>query len=106
MHRVLENLLVNACEGNGKSKASRVGVHLEHDASLARIAISDDGPGFAPAFVDGPIAGFSTTKTGGTGLGLYTAERLIRASGGRLLRANRPEGGAMVTIELPMEQRA
>ena len=57
-------------------------------------------PGFDPASLMRELAAFGTTKTDGTGLGLYTAERLVVASGGQLLRANRPEGGAVVRVVL------
>lgn len=98
--RILENALVNACEGNGTEHASHVAVRVEADgeAPYLRLRVKDDGPGFAPELMDGPIRGFVTTKDGGTGLGLYTLERLTRASGGRVSREN--DQGARVTIEL------
>lgn len=98
--RIVENALVNACEGNGTEHAHHVAVRVESDAKqpYLRLRVKDDGPGFAPELVSGPIRGFVTTKDGGTGLGLYTLERLARASGGRVSREN--DSGAHVTIEL------
>jgi two-component system, NtrC family, C4-dicarboxylate transport sensor histidine kinase DctB len=63
--------------------------------------VEDDGPGFREEQLAGPIEGLSTTKVNGTGLGLYTSERLVRASGGKLVRGNRSSGGASVRITLP-----
>ena len=106
LRRVMENLLLNAYEGDGKRGATSVEVKLSRDESggCVSIAILDDGPGF-PADVD-RIEAFVTSKSHGTGLGLYTSERLVRASGGTLTRLNRPEGGADVTILLPITRRS
>jgi C4-dicarboxylate-specific signal transduction histidine kinase len=64
--------------------------------------VRDDGPGFPPDVLGRPVAPFVTTKPAGLGLGLYTAERLARASGGSLERANLPGGGAAVTLFLQL----
>ena len=69
------------------------------------LLIADDGPGFPAEKLKAPIEGLSTTKPNGTGLGLYTSECLIRASGGTLERHNRPTGGAQLRILLPRELR-
>jgi len=65
------------------------------------LTIADDGPGFSEAMLSAPFRGFHTTKAGGTGLGLYTAERLLRASGGSLTIGNGDQQrGARVHISL------
>ena len=75
---------------------------MREAATVGSVAISvcDDGPGFSAEHLAGPITGFQSTKADGTGLGLYTAERLVRASGGSVARENGPEGGARVTAVL------
>ena len=100
LHRILENLLLNACQGNGIVRAERVDVFVRHEPQVGALIVQviDDGPGFAPAQLLRPIVAFETTKPEGSGLGLYTAERLMRASGGSLQRANRLDGGAVVTL--------
>ncbi len=98
--RIVENALVNACEGNGDRHAGVVWVSVEagQESPYLRLIVKDDGPGFAASLLGQPVQGFFTTKQGGTGLGLYTLERLTRASGGRVARAN--DEGALLTIEL------
>jgi len=90
LQRILTNLAINACEGNGSAGARNVDVTMLADTQdgLLMVTIADDGPGFSDAMLAAPFRGFHTTKAGGTGLGLYTAERLVRASGGTLTIAN------------------
>jgi signal transduction histidine kinase len=100
--RVLENLLLNACQGDGTRGAARVALVVSDDERIGALAIqvADDGPGFAEELLGRSIAPFATTKSNGTGLGLYTVERLVRASGGTLRCENRASGGALVTAFL------
>jgi signal transduction histidine kinase len=103
LRRVLENLVSNACEGDGLRGATRVELRLEQTpAGELSLEVADNGPGFKPEQLARPIDGFATTKQQGTGLGLYTAERLVLASGGRLERSNTPGGGASVRVRLPL----
>jgi signal transduction histidine kinase len=105
LHRILHNLALNACEGNGRDRARNVLLTFERNSTGASVDIRviDDGPGFSADTLGRPIEGFETSKLHGTGLGLYTSERLVRASGGTLTRANQPEGGAVVCVTLPVE---
>ena len=107
LRRVVENLVLNACEGNGQQGAAKVDILARSEPYSGRLEllIADDGPGFPAERLKAPIEGLSTTKPNGTGLGLYTSECLIRASGGTLERHNRPTGGAQLRILLPRELR-
>ncbi len=100
LYRILENLLLNACQGNGVIGAARVDIFVRDAPQVGALIVQviDDGPGFALAQLQRPIDAFETTKREGTGLGLYTAERMMRASGGSLQRANGLDGGAVVTL--------
>lgn len=102
-HRMVDNLVVNACEGDGDRAARRVEIAIRPLPGAARIEIRDDGPGFPPHLLEGPARAFSTTKRRGTGLGLHSVEQIVAANRGRMTRSNRPEGGAQVTVELPAE---
>ncbi|HSP77030.1 MAG TPA: ATP-binding protein, partial [Myxococcaceae bacterium] len=107
LRRVMENLVLNACEGDGTRSAERVRIQARTERYSGRleVLIADDGPGFPAEKLAAPIEGLSTTKPHGTGLGLYTAECLIRASGGTLERQNPSTGGALVRLLLPQEPR-
>jgi signal transduction histidine kinase len=104
LSRALDALLENACSGDGERDAGRVevsiGARLEVD--VVALEIADDGPGFTQTELGQAITAFETTKRGALGLGLYTAERIARASGGSLRRANREGDGAIVSVFLPV----
>jgi two-component system C4-dicarboxylate transport sensor histidine kinase DctB len=108
LRRVVNNLVVNACQGNGIVAARRVETNmgLSQDGHEMQIVVSDNGPGFTPVQLAGPMTGFQTTKKHGTGLGLYTASRVLKANNGSLVRGNRDNGsGAIVTIRLKIDER-
>jgi C4-dicarboxylate-specific signal transduction histidine kinase len=99
---ILENLVANACEGDGArgARSVEVAVAPRPGGGEVDLAVSDDGPGLRADLLAAPVRAFVTTKPDGTGLGMYTASRLAAASGGELLRENRAEGGARVTLRL------
>lgn len=107
LRRVVENLVLNACEGDGEKGARQVRIHagLEPFSGRLEVVIADDGPGFPPGRLTASTEELYSSKPHGTGLGLYTSECLLRASGGTLQRQNAPGGGALLRMVLPREYR-
>jgi signal transduction histidine kinase len=102
LKRALANLIDNAIK---YGKTARV--TLATLGSDAIITIDDDGPGIAEADRERVFAPFvrleasRSRDTGGSGLGLAVARAAIRAHGGDIGLANRPEGGLRATVVLP-----
>lgn len=75
---------------------------------MVRIAIADDGPGIPPEALELVFEPFRrlessrNRETGGTGLGLPIARNILRAHGGDITLANRPGGGAVAMVTLPV----
>ncbi|HXJ82126.1 MAG TPA: ATP-binding protein [Candidatus Methylomirabilis sp.] len=69
-----------------------------------RIEIADDGPGIPSEDLRRIFDPFFTTKPPdeGRGLGLSVAQRVVADHGGQLRAENRPGGGAVFVIELPI----
>jgi PAS domain S-box-containing protein len=106
LQQVLWNLLSNAVKFT--PSGGTVDVYLAQQGSLAEIRIEDSGPGIPAEFLPriferfSQADGSSTRKHGGLGLGLAIVRHLIELHGGTVSAANRSEGGAVLTVRLPM----
>jgi nitrogen fixation/metabolism regulation signal transduction histidine kinase len=69
--------------------------------TAVRLAIVDNGPGFAPKILSRAFEPYVTSKVRGTGLGLPMVKKIVDEHGGRIDVANRADGsGASVSILL------
>ena len=65
------------------------------------VIVEDDGPGFPIILLDRlgePYVSTRAGQDGHMGLGVFIAKTLLRRIGGDLRFANRPEGGARVSV--------
>lgn len=99
LRQVITNLLENAHE------ASPAGIELRaalHD-KLLNLEVADAGPGFTDEMLGHVGKPYHSTKARqGAGLGLFLVVNVIRKLGGTVTARNCEEGGAAVTIELPL----
>lgn len=103
VRQVVLNLVGNALDAVAGRERRVVTVEVRCVGQLARLVVSDSGPGVADTVRDSLFEPFVTTKPPGrgTGLGLYIARKLLDEAGGEL-RAERAEGGgARLVVELP-----
>jgi signal transduction histidine kinase len=101
LRQVLSNLVSNALNQMQDGGKLEVSAHL--DGGRARIDVADTGPGIPPDRLERVFERF--VKSGdstGSGLGLSIARDLVEAHGGTIAAANRPEGGAVFSIDLPL----
>lgn len=102
LRRAVTNLIENAL-----TYGRRARIHLDATAETVEIRVEDDGPGIPEAEWENVLLPFyrleasRARSTGGSGLGLAIVKSVVDAHGGRILLANRPEGGLEVTIRLP-----
>jgi len=99
MEQVLINLLKNAAESGSAHEDITVSVREERDGF--EIEVADRGSGLSESTLRDALLPFYSTKATGTGLGLTLCREIIEAHGGRLSIANRPGGGALVTVWIP-----
>ncbi|OAN60028.1 sensor histidine kinase [Sphingomonas sp. TDK1] len=104
IRQTVEHLLRHAVSNTGEG--GRVLLHLDGNARVARVIVSDDGPGMAPEAVARAFDRFAQvgTSRGGDralGLGLPLAKQFVEAHGGRIELISEPGQGTLVTVELP-----
>lgn len=68
----------------------------------AVIEVLDSGPGIPGDVLPRVFEPFFTTKTDGMGLGLAISAAIVRDHGGEMQAENRPQGGAVFRIHLPV----
>jgi signal transduction histidine kinase len=105
--RVLQNLLVNAVRHTPPEGSIRV--EGRRGATDVRLAVEDTGEGIAAddlPFVFDPFYRVDSARAGnGAGLGLALADRIVRALGGRIEVASRPDRGSRFDVTLPVNAR-
>jgi two-component system nitrogen regulation sensor histidine kinase NtrY len=100
MEQALLNLLKNAHESDTDSALVELSVRRIHDGW--RIDVADRGSGMSDVVMANALVPFYSTKRSGTGLGLALVREIIEAHGGRIALNNRPDGGLIVSLMLPV----
>ena len=99
LQQVVYNLLDNAAE----ISPDWIGIRLSRDGDELVFVVSDSGSGFAADQLANLGKPYNSTKPRlGAGLGLFLVGNVMRKLGGSLAARNRVEGGAEVTLRLPL----
>jgi hypothetical protein len=114
LQQIIVNLCRNAAQARGGSGRIDVAADAQHltiarvfsvgelePGSYARIAVSDDGPGFSEEVGKRLFEPFFTTRPAGTGLGLATVRKIVRDHDGAIDVASAPGKGSRFEIWLP-----
>jgi two-component system, OmpR family, sensor kinase len=102
LHNLLENAIRNSPAGG------LVRIRVRDGGSAVTIAVEDSGPGFDPAELEAVFQPFHRGRNAsyeGSGLGLAIVRAIAEAHHGSATAANRPEGGARVTLFLATPAR-
>jgi len=106
LRQVLHNLLRNALEAMEHQDEARVEISTRRvstaEAELVEIKVADNGPGFLRDIVEQAFDPYVTSKPKGTGLGLAIVKKLVEEHGGEIRARNREQGGAEISILIPM----
>ncbi|MFD3540563.1 ATP-binding protein [Streptomyces sp. NPDC058662] len=107
---VLANLVGNALRHGGAPVRVAVGTAPHPEGERLVIEVADSGPGIAPEVLPHIFDRFykadaARTRSAGSGLGLAITQENVHLHGGVLRAANGPAGGAVFTLDMPLEAR-
>ncbi|UQA55586.1 sensor histidine kinase [Polyangium aurulentum] len=104
MGQVLFNLLDNAVKYTPRGSPIDISARVEKDRMI--IEVADRGPGLPAGaeerLFDKFFRGPGGKRTAGTGLGLAICRGIVQAHGGTITAEQRPGGGAIFRIALPL----
>jgi nitrogen fixation/metabolism regulation signal transduction histidine kinase len=124
LRQVLHNLLINARDalasttrpmiivrtriitGEYTREGASANPRTQNDHRLVELEVQDNGPGFPEDLLARLYEPYVTRKEKGTGLGLAIVKRIVEEHGGTIRAQNLEEGGARVTIHLPVGEPA
>ena len=100
LRAVIQALLINAVEASPPQGQVRAELESLDDGGH-RLAIEDRGPGLPPEIRERLFTPHLSTKSHGSGMGLFLAHRIATSRyGGRLALEDREGGGTRVVLEL------
>ena len=110
VRQILHNLIRNAVEALEGTPEGRIDVQVGaaevDEVGMVQIKVEDNGPGFKTGSVSQIFDPYVTTKPKGTGLGLAIVKKLVEEHVGSIRAKNRSDGGAMISIRLPLNEKA
>ena len=104
LKEVFVNLMVNACEAmenGGEIVISEEEALAENIGRAVLVKVKDNGPGMSEEVRKRVLEPFETTKTTGTGLGLFIAVRIVEEHGGILELFSKEGQGTTFSLTFP-----
>ncbi len=110
VRQILHNLIRNATEALENVAKGQIDVHVSvaelEGINIIQIKVEDNGSGFEEGSINQVFDPYVTTKPKGTGLGLAIVKKLVEEHVGSIRAYNRSEGGAVISIRLPLNEAA
>ncbi|MXU64294.1 sensor histidine kinase [Oceanomicrobium pacificus] len=104
LEQVLVNLLRNARDAMGGQDNPQIDLEVAQDGRTVLARVADRGHGLQDQPLDRLQEPFHSTRASGEGMGLGLAisTAILKEHGGHLAAAERPDGGAVFTVTLPV----
>jgi signal transduction histidine kinase len=100
LKQAMLNILINALEA--MPNGGMLGIELQRGAEAVQLTVRDSGPGIPPELLAAIYDMHFTTKSGGTGVGLYVARSVVQTHGGTIEVQSAPSAGTTFTVTLPL----
>ena len=106
LRQVFHNLLQNAQDALQGVAQPQITLHTETQGEEIHLYVEDNGAGFPESVLSRAFEPYMTTKTKGTGLGLAIVKKIVEEHGGHITIENNENGGARISIRLPLLEEA
>ncbi len=111
LHQVFLNIVMNAEHAiveSGRPGRIEITTSVSPNGDRVMTSVRDTGNGIPAESLPRIFEPFYTTKEvgKGTGLGLAITYGIVQEHGGQIVASNHPEGGAVLTVDLPARQSA
>jgi signal transduction histidine kinase len=97
LHALYENAILASAP-----RAPTISTRACVDGDAVLVEVADDGPGVSPEIAARIFDPLVTGRSGGSGLGLALARRIVAAHGGSIVLAD-SQAGACFRIRIPIE---
>lgn len=99
MEQLLINLVQNSIEALADNTNPQIRLHayLNQHSKLV-IEVEDNGVGIKPEIADKLFTPFFTSRSEGTGIGLFLAKQIVLAHDGSITAVNKPDSGTVLRM--------
>jgi len=104
LKQVLLNLFINAQQA--MDNGGELMIRTSREGNMAVTQINDTGKGIPPERLSTIFRPYHSSRSGGTGLGLATAKKIVEAHQGTITVHSEPGKGTSFTIALPLAETA
>jgi two-component system, sporulation sensor kinase E len=104
IQQALYNLIRNAAQALPASGGS-LWINTDTSDYEVTLSIRDNGSGISPEHMGSLYEPYKTTKSTGTGLGLFVVRRIIREHGGEIEVQSEVDEGTTIKLHFPREER-
>jgi signal transduction histidine kinase len=85
--------------------AGKITIRLYESDGFGCVSVSDNGGGIDEEVIDKIFEPYFSTKSMGTGIGLYMSKMIIERSMNGFIEAHNIKGGAEFTVSTPLDRR-
>ncbi|MGH7909643.1 MAG: GAF domain-containing sensor histidine kinase, partial [Thermodesulfobacteriota bacterium] len=103
LYNCIENMVNNSIEA--MPEGGELFIETAAEDGFVSVGIKDTGSGISDEVMKNLFKPFFTTKTIGSGLGLYTAKGIIENLGGHIVVSCERDKGCNVTVKIPIHRK-
>lgn len=105
LRQVLTNLIKNSMEAIPQNRNGIISVYLKKYPGNIKIYVEDNGEGISKEDMEKLKSPFFTTKSQGSGLGVYLCNEIVKAHKGSMKYFSKEKQGTKIVITLPYNKK-